>query len=60
MLGSVGMTLVVATLLGGALGYWLDGRLGTTPWLTLSGVILGIISGFVELFRVVNRYSNTD
>ena len=60
MLGSVGMTLVVATLLGGMLGYWLDGRLVTTPWLTLIGAILGIVSGFVEMFRIINRYSNTD
>ncbi len=30
-----------------------DRWLGTTPWLTLVGLLLGIAAGFVNLFRVV-------
>jgi ATP synthase protein I len=54
-LSTVGLTLVVATVLGLAGGYYLDGWLGTSPWLTLIGLLLGIAAGFVNLFRTVNR-----
>jgi ATP synthase protein I len=54
-LSTVGLTLVLATLIGLAGGYYLDRWLGTSPWLTLIGLVLGIVSGFVNLFRTVNR-----
>jgi len=54
-LSAVGLTLVVATVLGLAGGYYLDRWLGTSPWLTLIGLLLGIAAGFVNLFRSVKR-----
>jgi len=54
-LSTVGLTLVVATVLGLAGGYYLDRWLGTSPWLTLIGLLLGIAAGFVNLFRSVKR-----
>ena len=54
-LSTVGMTLVLATVIGLAGGYYLDKWLGTSPWLTLIGLGLGIVAGFVNLFRTVNR-----
>jgi ATP synthase protein I len=54
-LSSIGMTLVVATVLGLAAGYYADRWLGTTPWLILLGLGLGIAAGFVNLFRSVKR-----
>jgi len=36
-------------------GYWLDGKLGTTPWLTLAGALLGLAVGFYNFFVVVFR-----
>jgi F0F1-type ATP synthase assembly protein I len=53
-LASVGFTLVVATLLGYLGGNWLDGRLGTQPWLGVVGLLLGAAAGFVQLFRIVD------
>ena len=47
----VGIALVVATLLGLAAGYWLDRWLGTSGWLTMIGFAVGVIAGFVNLFR---------
>jgi ATP synthase protein I len=52
-LSSIGMTLVLATVIGLAGGYWLDRWLGTAPWLTLIGLCLGIAAGFVSLVRTV-------
>ncbi|MBM3497396.1 MAG: AtpZ/AtpI family protein [Armatimonadetes bacterium] len=56
-LTTVGITLVLATLLGYAGGSWLDGRLGTGPVLGAIGLLLGAAGGFVQLFRVVNAAS---
>jgi ATP synthase protein I len=51
VLSGVGLTLVVSTLLGFWGGHVLDGWLGSSPWLMLLGLLLGIASGFVNLFR---------
>jgi F0F1-type ATP synthase assembly protein I len=54
-LSSIGLTLVVATVIGLAAGYWADRWLGTSPWLMLIGLGFGIAAGFVNLFRSVKR-----
>src|SRR5262249_10321905 len=36
-------------------GYYLDQRLGTSPWLVLALGTLGIVAGFRELIRALNR-----
>ena len=52
---SVGTVLVTCIVLGYLLGHWLDGKLGTDPWLGVTGVVLGSLAGFLELFRTVSR-----
>jgi ATP synthase protein I len=56
VLSGVGLTLVIATVLGLAGGYYLDRWLGTDPWLMLVGLVLGIAAGFVNLFRAVGLF----
>ena len=50
-LASIGMTMVLATVIGLVAGYYADKWLGTSPWLTLIGLGVGIAAGFVGLFR---------
>lgn len=52
-LASIGMAMVLATVLGLGVGYYADRWLGTSPWLTMIGLGLGIAAGFVTLFRSV-------
>jgi ATP synthase protein I len=52
-LASVGITMVVATVIGLVAGIYGDKWLGTSPWLTLVGLLFGIAAGFVNLFRSV-------
>jgi ATP synthase protein I len=52
-LSTVGITLVLATVIGLAGGYYADRWLGTSPWLTMIGLGFGIAAGFVSLFRSV-------
>jgi F0F1-type ATP synthase assembly protein I len=47
---SLGIEVAVATLLGGFLGWWLDGRLHTKPWLMLGGLVLGAVIGWVDVW----------
>jgi len=35
------------------LGKWLDQRLGTDPWLTLTGLAVGITGGLISFLRTV-------
>jgi ATP synthase protein I len=54
-LSSIGLALVICTVIGLAGGYYADRLLGTSPWLLLLGLALGIAAGFVNLFRSVSR-----
>jgi F0F1-type ATP synthase assembly protein I len=45
--------LVGGILLLGGLGYFLDSRWGTAPWLLLVGLVMGIVVGFYELIKTV-------
>ncbi len=45
------MALTMAVFVGG--GFWLDRWLGTSPLFTIGGAVLGVVSLFVYLFRLV-------
>jgi hypothetical protein len=47
----LGLSVVVCVLLG----MWLDGKLGTEPWLMLVCLALGLTSGFRSVLREVRR-----
>ena len=47
--------MVASTLIGLAMGYYLDEWLGTTPWLTLTFLLIGIVSGFRNIFILTRR-----
>ena len=47
--------MVAATLIGLAMGYYLDRWLGTSPWLTLIFLLVGIVSGFRNIFILTAR-----
>lgn len=51
----VGWVLVLCIVLGYFVGNWLDEKLGTAPWLMVTGFFLGVGAGFTELFRTVSR-----
>ena len=54
---TVGRVSAVGMELGGAIivcllaGWWLDGKLGTGPWLTVVGVLIGSVAGFRAVYR---------
>ena len=52
---SVGLELGLSVVLGVLIGRWLDGRLGTEPWLMLVFLVLGLVAGFRGVMRAVHR-----
>jgi ATP synthase protein I len=56
---AVGLEMVLAMGLGFLGGRWLDGRFGTSPYLTAIGFALGLFTGFYALYRVA-RNTNLD
>ncbi len=52
---TLGLTIVIATFIGLALGLWLDRVFNTSPWLTVIFLILGIIAGFRNFYRFMTR-----
>ena len=46
----VGMEFIATVLLPGALGYWLDRKLGTPPWLMIA---LGVVGFAIGLYRML-------
>jgi F0F1-type ATP synthase assembly protein I len=52
----VGFVLLVTNLGGALLGYWADEQLGTTPILTIAGLLVGLAAGWMAVFRMVRRF----
>ena len=57
---SLGIAMVAAILIGLFIGYQLDKWLDTSPWFTLIFLLLGIISGFRNIFILSNRAMKDD
>lgn len=52
-LSTIGLAFVFALVLGFGGGFWLDERLGTTPWLSLLGFALGLAAGVLNVVRTM-------
>lgn len=50
--GAVGVQLVLCVAVGVYGGGAVDKKLGTEPWLTIAGLLLGASAGFYNLFRL--------
>ncbi len=51
----IGIQLVVATVVGVFLGYWLDEVFGSKPWLMIVGLLVGAVAGFRDVFRLLKN-----
>lgn len=50
-ISSLGMEFALTVIAGGFLGYWLDKKCGTSPWL----LVIGVLSGFALGLYIVIR-----
>ena len=54
-LAGIGVQFGAVISLFALVGYWLDERIGSSPWLLLLGVLLGFAGGTVSLVKAVSR-----
>jgi len=59
-LSAVGLSIVVAVVIGTAAGYGVDRWLGTSPWGFLIGFLLGVVAGMRTVFRTVAAVSRDE
>ena len=52
---SIGLSLVVAIFVGVGIGFFLDRYFGTKPYLTIIFLLLGIISGYKNMFYFIRK-----
>ena len=52
---TLGLTIVIATFIGLAVGLWLDRVFNTSPWLTVIFLVFGIIAGFRNFYRFMSK-----
>jgi len=52
---TLGLSVALAIFIGFGLGYWLDSRFGTSPWLTLLFLVMGVIAGFRNYYRFMKK-----
>jgi ATP synthase protein I len=50
-LGQIGVEMVLPTLLG----YWIDGWLETTPWITIIAAVVGFAAGMIHLIVILRQ-----
>ena len=54
-LSTVGLSFVLAIVIGTAAGYWVDGRFGTKPWGFFVGFFLGLAAGILNVYRITTQ-----
>lgn len=52
---TVGMALVSGVVIGGAMGYFLDNWLNTSPWLLFIFIVFGFIAGIKNAFYYMKK-----
>jgi ATP synthase protein I len=52
---TVGLSVALSIFIGLAIGLYLDGRWGTSPWMTLSFIVLGILAGFRNIGLAIKK-----
>ena len=57
---TIGIEMGLAVAVGYFGGHWLDGQLGTAPYLTYFGLFVGFAAGFKGLYRIAKRYQEQE
>ncbi len=57
-LSSIGIALILCTLIGYGMGYFIDKHFHTKPFCTIIFLILGICAGFLNAYRTITKDSD--
>lgn len=56
LFSEIGLVLLVTTLAGVFVGYWVDKQVGTLPVFVLVGLAAGMGAGAIAVRRLINRF----
>jgi F0F1-type ATP synthase assembly protein I len=56
LFSEIGISLLVTTLIGVLVGYWVDGQFGTLPVFVVVGFLAGAGAGTAMIYRLVTRF----
>jgi F0F1-type ATP synthase assembly protein I len=59
LFSEIGVSLLVTTLIGVFVGYWVDKSLGTLPLFLIVGFLLGAGAGTLMIARLIMRFLKT-
>jgi ATP synthase protein I len=60
LLTAVPAMMLAAPLIGFGIGWWLDDKLDTEPYLTVIGAFMGVASAGIEIYRLVKKADSAD
>lgn len=52
---AIGLDLACALLVSVLIGHYVDGRLHSSPWGLLIGILVGLVAGAATVYRMVMR-----
>lgn len=56
----LGITMITSIAVGVMVGVFLDGKFGTSPWLTTVSLLTGILSGAWSVYKILIRELKKD
>jgi ATP synthase protein I len=59
LFSEIGISLLVTTLVGVLVGYWVDKQLGTLPVFLIVGFLAGAGAGTVMIAKLIDRFLKT-
>lgn len=57
---TIGLVMALSICLGAFIGFFLDKKMGTGPWLFFLFLIFGIIAAFKNLFTMLKKLQGQD
>jgi len=52
---TIGIQFALSIFIGFGIGYWLDERFDTSPWLTIAWFLIGLAAGFKNVYMEVKK-----
>jgi F0F1-type ATP synthase assembly protein I len=56
LFSEIGLIILVTTLGGSLVGYWVDKQLNTVPVFVVVGLLIGLTAGARAVYRLITRF----
>lgn len=56
LISAIGVDMAACTIGGTVLGKWLDSLWGTSPWLMLVGILVGLTGGVLGVIKLIHVF----